>query len=69
MNRAFGTFGVGDRRSGHHRARFAHTATVFLLRDDETPKEQPRQEAEEQDQQTPQEAPKDQQHKEQEPQK
>ncbi len=40
-----------------------------LMRDDETPKEQPRQEAEEQDQQTPQEAPKDQQHKEQEPQK
>lgn len=39
------------------------------LRDDETPKEQPRQEAEEQDQQTPQEAPKDQQQKEHEPQK
>ncbi|MDP8926951.1 MAG: hypothetical protein M3M97_08620 [Actinomycetota bacterium] len=34
-----------------------------LLRDDETLKEQPRQEAEEHDQQTPQEAPKDQQQK------
>ncbi len=29
MNRALGTLGGGDRRSGHHGARFAHTATVF----------------------------------------
>jgi hypothetical protein len=40
-----------------------------LLRDNETLKEQQKQEAEEHDQQTTQEAPKDQQQKEQEPQK